>query len=371
MLTVPQSDPGASYAANRAALDAAMQGALTSGWYILGENVAEFEREFASWGCMSHALGVANGTDAITVALKALGIGEGHAVATVSHTAVATIVGIQLAGATPILLDIDAFYTLDAHQLDSARNVAEANGLRLGAILPVHLYGQPADLAAITRFAAQQDCVVIEDCAQAHGALWNERLVGSITEASSFSFYPTKNLGAFGDGGATGFRDADAMTRATQIRQYGWDSERRCQRFGMNTRLDELQAAVLRIKLKSLDQDIQRRRAIAATYQDGLRNLQLQLPVTRPDCVHAWHQFVIALDNRDRFRQAMSVAGIGTAIHYAPPNHTHPAYTNALRASNLKRTDDVCSRIVSLPMFPELTDFQVSRVIDGVRASCS
>ena len=371
MLTIPQSDPGASYLAHRREIDSAIQAALASGWYILGNQVSAFEREFASYVGTPHMLGVANGTDAITLALRALGIGSGHAVATVSHTAVASIVGIQLAGATPVLLDIDDYYTLDADQLMVAAKVAEAQNLRLAAILPVHLYGQPADLEGIGTFARAAGTVVIEDCAQAHGALWNGQMVGSIGEAASFSFYPTKNLGAFGDGGATAFRDGDAMARATQLRQYGWDADRRCQQFGMNSRLDEVQAAILRTKLPRLAADIDRRRAIAATYHEGLSNLPIALPKVREGCVHAWHQYVISLPDRDAFRLAMTTAGIGTAIHYTPPNHLHPVYQKALRARPLIRTERASQQIVSLPMFPELTEVQVSRVIDAVRASCS
>jgi dTDP-4-amino-4,6-dideoxygalactose transaminase len=367
---IPQSNPGASYLAQRADIDSAIQEVLASGWYILGGQVSTFEREFASYIGVPHMLGVANGTDAITLALKSLGIGPGDAVATVSHTAVASIVGIQLSGATPVLLDIDEFYTLDPEQLKGAATVAEAHNLRLAAVLPVHLYGQSADLDRIAAFSRAIGGVIIEDCAQAHGAVWNGKMLGSIGDAASFSFYPTKNLGAFGDGGATAFRDSDVMTRANQLRQYGWDADRRCQQHGMNSRLDELQAAILRAKLTRLAADIERRRAIAAAYNDGLRDLPILLPEVREGCVHAWHQYVVSVSDREAFRNAMTTAGIGTAIHYTPPNHLHPVYRNALRAGALTRTEVACERIVSLPMFSELTDPQVNRVIDAIRAAC-
>jgi dTDP-4-amino-4,6-dideoxygalactose transaminase len=195
-------------------------------------------------------------------------------------------------------------------------------------------------------------------------------MVGSITEAASFSFYPTKNLGAIGDGGATVFRDADAANRGTQLRQYGWDTERNCQRFGRNTRLDELQAAILRSKLSRLSADIARRRDIAATYDDGLRNLPLTRPKVREGCEHAYHQYVISVSDRDGFRRAMTKAGVGTAIHYTPANHLHPAYAKVARIGGaLPRTEQAAKHVVSLPIFPELSDVQLSRVIDAIRTT--
>lgn len=367
--TIPQTDPGASYRAHREEIDAAVQASLAGGWYILGEAVAKFEREFAEFIGANNIVGVANGTDAITLALKALGVGPGDAVVTVSHTALATLVGIQLSGATPILVDVDAYGTLDPRFLEDCATLAGARDLRLAAIVPVHLYGQPADLEPIMAFAKKHGAVVIEDCAQSHGALWNGQMTGSITEAASFSFYPTKNLGAFGDGGAVALRDADAAARAVQLRQYGWDTHRLSQRFGMNSRLDEVQAAILRCKLPRLASDIARRRAIAAAYDDGLGNLQIALPKTREGCVHAWHQYVVSVSDQADFRAKLGKSGVATAIHYAPPNHVHPAYKETLRVGSLARTEHESARVVSLPMFPEMTDEQVNRVIDVVRAT--
>ena len=370
MVSIPQSNPGASSAGYKDEIDRSIQRVMASGWYILGQEVAAFEREFANFIGASNVIGVANGTDAITIALEALGVGPGCAVVTVSHTAVASIVGVQLSGATPLLVDIDEHYTLDPQHLEAAAASAKKQGLRLAAILPVHLYGQPADLDPIIDFAKVNGAVVIEDCAQAHGALWKGRMVGGITEAASFSFYPTKNLGAIGDGGATSFRDPEVVARGMQLRQYGWDAERRCQHFGRNSRLDELQAAILRAKLKGLAADIARRREIAAAYDEGLRNLPLTLPKVREGAVHAYHQYVVSVANQNAFRESLVKAGVGTAIHYAPANHLHPAYAKATRVGGaLPATEEAAKHVVSLPMFPELTDGQVSRVIDAVRTT--
>jgi dTDP-4-amino-4,6-dideoxygalactose transaminase len=370
MASIPQCDPSASYLAQREAIDAAVLRVLASNRYILAGEVAAFEHDFGKWLGVSHVISVANGTDAITIALRALGIGPGCAVATVSHTATATLAAIELAGATPILLDIDEFHTIDAAALPAATVQAERLGMRLAAIAPVHIYGQPADMDAILSFAKKHGAVVVEDCAQALGATWKGQMLGTLAEGASFSFYPTKNLGAIGDGGALTLANGDAASRAAKLRQYGWDDHRLSQMSGINSRLDEIQAGILRVKLEFLSKNVARRQAIAAIYNDGLSNTQLRTPKVREGGTHAYHQYVVEVDNQQRFRETLAAAGVGTAIHYLPPTHMHPTYRKtAIAGGRLPSTEEVCQRIVSLPMFPEMTEAQVNRVIDASRAA--
>jgi dTDP-4-amino-4,6-dideoxygalactose transaminase len=368
-----QADPGASYRAQQAEIDAAVARALASGWYILGEEVEAFEREFAAWLGVTHSVGVANGTDAIIVALRALGIGRGSAVATVSHTATATLAAIEAAGAEPVLIDIDDYYTLDASALDAADAAASAKGLRLAAVVPVHIYGQPGDLDAISAFCERKGIPLIEDCAQAHGATWKGVNVGTIGAIGTFSLYPTKNLGGIGDGGVVATNSAAYAQVLKRLRQYGWDQHRISQEPGLNSRLDVVQSAILRVKLKTLTANNARRQAIADAYNKGLAGSGATLPKVRQHATHVYHQYVIEVEDRDRVRAKLSELGIGTAIHYTPPAHTYPAYAGrlAIASGALPRTEAACTRILSLPMYPELTDAQVARVIDGVSGAIS
>jgi len=358
---IPQMDPGAGYRAQRAAIDAAVARALSSGWYILGQEVASFEREFAVASGIPHAIGVASGTDALILALKGLGIGPGDRVATVSHTAVATVAAVVLAGAEPVLIDIDPVrYTLDPDSLAAAMD-----GVR--AVIPVHLYGCPADMDAICRIARQHGAFVVEDCAQAHGATFDGRPVGTFGDAAAFSFYPTKNLGALGDGGAVAAGDAALAERLRILREYGWRERYVSDVEGMNSRLDELQAAILRVRLPALAAANARRAAIAEAYVEGLADTGLVLPTTRPG--HVWHQFVIRHPARDALRQALKAQGVGTGIHYPVPVHLQPAYAGriAIGPTGLAATEAAAREVLSLPMFPELDDEAVARVIAAVR----
>jgi dTDP-4-amino-4,6-dideoxygalactose transaminase len=370
---VPQNDPKAAYLAQRPAIDAAIAGVLASGWYILGEETSCFEAEFAAaMGCR-HGVGVGNGTDALILALRALGIGPGQTVATVSHTAVATVAAIEIVGARPLLIDIDpATYTMDPAALAQALAAPPPGGDPIAAILPVHLYGQAADLAALGALAQRYGVRLIEDCAQAHGATFAGRPVGSFGDIACFSFYPTKNLGALGDGGALTTSDDALAAEIRAIREYGWRERRYVsERTGVNSRLDELQAAILRVKLPHLAADNARRAAIAARYDSGLAGLNLAVPARAPGRSHVFHQYVVRTKRRDALREALQAAGIGSNIHYPAPVHLQPAYRGriALAPSGLDETERAAGEILSLPMYPQLSAEQVDRTIAAVRAA--
>jgi len=268
---IPQADPGAGYRAHQAEIDAAVARALGSGWYILGREGEAFEREFAAWLGAKRAVGCANGTDALALILRGLGIGEGCTVATVSHTAVATVAAIEMAGATPLLLDIDPdTYTMDPDELAAVLEDPPPGLPPIRAAIAVHLYGQACDLDPMLRACAEGGVALIEDCAQAHGAALDGRRLGTLGTAAAFSLYPTKNLGALGDGGVLATDDLDLADRIAAIRQYGWQERYVSALVGVNSRLDEVQAAILRARLPHLDAGNARRRRIAAAYDAAL-----------------------------------------------------------------------------------------------------
>jgi dTDP-4-amino-4,6-dideoxygalactose transaminase len=366
-----QANPGAGYRAARGEIDAAVARVLASGHYILGPEVAAFEAEFARWLGAPAALGCANGTDALVLALKALGVGPGDAVATVSHTAVATVAAIGMAGATPVLLDVEPdTYTLDPAEL-AALLAAPPPGLGpVKAVVAVHLYGQPAAIDAICAVAARHGAAVIEDCAQAHGAALDGRAVGSWGEAAAFSFYPTKNLAALGDGGAVATARPDLAARVRALRQYGWDAARLSGEPGVNSRLDEVQAAILRVMLARLDADNARRRAVAEAYDAALADGATRPPARRPGATHVFHQYVVAHGDRDAAQARLRAAGVGTAVHYPVPVHLQPAYRGrvALGPAGCRTTERIAGEILSLPMHPHLTEGEVARVCAALAA---
>jgi len=371
-ITVPQADPGAGYRALKAEIDAAVARALASGWYILGREGQAFEAEFAAWLGAAHALGCANGTDALELCLRGLGIGPGSTVVTVSHTAVATVAAIERAGAAPLLLDIDALhYTMDPAELADVLNNPPAGLPPIRAVIPVHLYGQPADLGPIIAACARHGVAVIEDCSQAHGATLDGRKVGALTEAAAFSLYPTKNLGALGDGGVLAARDPALSERITALRQYGWRRRYVSDEPGVNSRLDELQAAILRVKLRHLDAQNARRAAIAARYDEALAGGRLAPPARRPGAIHVYHQYVLRVPDRDATATRLRAAGVATAVHYPAPVHTQPAYLGrvALGPSGCRNSESAAREVLSLPMFPEMSEAQIDhicRVLGGL-----
>jgi dTDP-4-amino-4,6-dideoxygalactose transaminase len=361
---IPWASPLAQYRAHQAPIQSAINRVLYSGTYILGAEVEAFESAFADYCGGGHGVGVASGTDALILALKALGIGPDDEVITVSHTAVATVAAILAVGATPVLVDVDETYlTLDPAALDRVATP------RSKAMITVHLYGQAADLDPILSFARERKLALIEDCAQACGGSYRGRRLGSIGDIGCFSFYPTKNLGAIGDGGIVLSREPKIAERVRRLRQYGWDNARQTQETGFNSRLDPLQAAILQAKLPHLDADNARRAAIARRYEQGLCGLPITTPKERAATQHAYHLYVIACAQRDALMAHLAERQIGCAIHYPVPVHRQRGYAErvTVAAGVLLVTERICQQILSLPLFPELHDDDVDRVIAAVR----
>jgi len=354
------ASPAAQYRAHKNAIEAAITRVLDSGTYVLGSEVESFERAFADYCSVAYSVGTGSGTDALILALRALGIGPGDEVVTVSHTALATVAAIIATGATPLLVDVDAAsYTIDPARVD------EAVGPRTKAIVAVHLYGLPADLDAIEAIAKRNRLRLVEDCAQAAGARYRGRRVGSIGDVACFSFYPTKNLGAIGDGGMVTTKDAALASRVRRLRQYGWNEDRETEDVGVNSRLDSLQAAILAAKLPHLETDNARRAAIAAGYAEGLSGLPIAVPATREGATHVYHLYVIACDERDALIKHLRRHGIDCGIHYPVPVHLQKVYADRVRVAEggLKVTEHLTRHIISLPIYPELGDAEVERVI--------
>lgn len=356
------SDPHAQYLEHKEAIDSAISRVLNSGNYILGPETQAFEREFSEFTQSKYCSGVANGTDAILLALKACNIGDGDEVITVSLTASATAAAIYQAGAKAVYVDVDPeSYTLDIEQLQ------EKIGSRTKAIIPVHLYGHPAEIGAIMDIAAEHDLYVIEDCAQAHGATYKGRRVGSFGDLGCFSFYPTKNLGAIGDGGAVVSSNRSLADKVKLLREYGWKDKFNSSILGWNSRLDEIQAAILRVKLKKLTHLNQRRSDLADIYNRELRGLDLILPTVKEHCSHAYHLYVIRMSDRDGLMAHLKKEGIFAGIHYPVPVHQQAAYSST--GTSLKRTDAYCNEILSLPIYPEL-GHKIEAVYSAVKEFC-
>ena len=360
------TDPGAGYLAHKDEIDHAVRRVCERGWYILGDEVSRFEDEFADYIGVAHGIGVASGTDAIELALRACGVGRDHVVLTVSHTASATVAAIERCGATAALIDINpSTLTIDVDQLENA--YASGDG-QITAIVPVHLYGHPANMPAIMAFAHRHDLYVIEDCAQAHGAHIGEKKVGAWGHLAAFSFYPTKNLGGLGDGGMVVTRDTTLAQTTKMLREYGWEQRFISNAPGINSRLDELQAAVLRVRLRYLDQENTQRKNIAAIYNACLTSAGIVLPTTAPGCNHAYHQYVVRTPQRDGLRKHLDRHAIGTLIHYPAAVHQQPAYAHLPHATSLDETEDVVSQILSLPIYPQLGEQRAVMVADQVIA---
>ena len=360
-MTIPFLELLPAYRELKAEIDAALDRVLASGWYILGEEVQSFEQEFAAFCGVSHAIGVANGLDALRLALLAWEIGPGDEVIVPANTFIATWLAVSQCGAVPVGVDPDP----QTHTI-TAGAIAAAITPRTRAIVPVHLYGQPADLDPILALARQHNLAVIEDAAQAHGAEYCQRRIGGHGDLVSWSFYPGKNLGALGDGGAITTNRADLAERLRALRNYGSTQKYVHDSLGINSRLDPLQAAVLRVKLKYLDQWNNRRRRIAALYQSGLAGLDLRLPVVPSWANPVWHLFVIQSDERDDVQRRLTEAGIGSQIHYPIPPHRQKAYA-AFAGQSFPIAESLANTVLSLPMGPHLSEEDAAQVVKVLR----
>ncbi|WP_218004528.1 DegT/DnrJ/EryC1/StrS family aminotransferase [Microtetraspora niveoalba] len=338
---------------------------LSSGWYVLGQEVEAFEREFADYCGVGHCVGVANGTDAIELGLRALGVGRGSRVATVANAGFYTTTALAALGAEPVFVDVDR----DTKLMDLAHLKQVVEQAAPDAVVVTHLFGLLHDMDAVLAIADQAGVPVFEDCAQAHGARRGGRAAGSFGAAASFSFYPTKNLGALGDGGAVVTGSADVALRVRRLRQYGWESRYRTgEGGGRNSRLDEMQAAVLRAKLPFLDGWNRRRRDIATRYTREIRHPRVDRPAVHGE-EYVAHLYVVTCDGREALRARLAEAGITTDVHYPVPDHRQPVLTGAGGpVAALPVTDELAASITTLPCYPELSDEEVTRVISHVNA---
>lgn len=360
---IPAFDLKRQYRSIGAEIDQAIRGVLESGWFILGDNVRSFEQEFSEYCGASFGIGLASGTDALQFGLRACGIGEGDEVITAANSAFATATAISWTGAKPVFSDIDDTYTIDVAKIE------EKVTARTKAVVPVHLYGQPADLGALVEIAKKHDLKIIEDACQAHGAEYNGKKVGSVGDVGCFSFYPTKNLGAYGDGGMAITSHEDIAEKLRLLRDYGQVSRYDHRVKGYNSRLDELQAAILRVKLRKLDEWNVKRRQHAKLYDELLGSASVVTPIVRDDVLHAYHLYVVRSPYRDQLRQWLKENGVATDIHYPVPIHLQPAYSElGMERGSLPLTEQYAAEILSLPMYPELTRDEIKRCAEIIRS---
>ena len=347
----------------RAELVAAFERVLDSGWYIMGDELKRFEQEYAAYCGAAHCVGVANGLDALSLALRALDVGAGDEVIVPSNTYIATWLAVTHVGATPVPVEPDDH----THNIDPARLEAAITP-RTKAIMPVHLYGQPADMGPILEIARRHGLKVVEDGAQAHAARYKGERLGAHGDAVAWSFYPGKNLGALGDGGAVTTHDETVAARLRELRNYGSKVKYHNEVIGWNSRLDELQAALLRVKLPKLDADNKHRAAVAQRYLQGLAGLDLVLPVVPAWAEPAWHLFVVRHRQRDALAKRLADAGIGTVIHYPVAPHLQPAYaTLGLKRGALPISEAMHAQVLSLPIGPTQSVEQTEQVIHALR----
>jgi len=360
---VPLVDLRAQYETIRREVDPAVLRVLGSGSYVQGGEVKLFEQEFADHVGAAHAIAVNSGTSAIHLALLAAGIGRGDEVITVAHTFVATVAAILYADAVPILVDIDPeTYAIDVERIEAAISP------RTRAIIPVHLYGHPAQMDAILDIARRHNLTVIEDAAQAHGARYKDRLVGSVGDLTCFSFYPSKNLGAYGEGGAVTTNRDDFDRTLRMLRDWGCERKYHHQLKGFNYRLDEIQATILRVKLRHLDAWNQARRDHAAAYASGLQDSAVVLPVEKPWALHVYYVYAVRSQARDELQQWLKARGVESGIHYPIPVHLQPAYSDlGYRKGDFPHAELAAEQVLSLPLYPELRPEQRARAIEAVR----
>jgi dTDP-4-amino-4,6-dideoxygalactose transaminase len=364
-MPIPLCDLSAQFQPLKAEILAAIEGVLDSMHLFLGPNTAAFESEFAAYCGARECVAVGNGTDALHLALRAAGVGPGDEVITVAHTFFATAEAIWMAGARPVFVDIDPqTFTMDARQLEKGISA------RTKAILPVHLYGQMADLQPILDVAARHGLVVIEDAAQAHGATYHGRRAGSIGHLGCFSFYYSKNLGAYGEAGAVTTSDPELAQRLRLLRDHGSEVRYQHTTFGFNSRMDEIQAAILRLKLRHLDAWNAQRRQHAASYDDGLRGSGIEPARLVTDGSHVYYVYVVRSGDRDALRARLAERDIQTGIHFPVPIHLQPAAESlGYAAGDLPHPEQAAREVLSLPMYPELTREQIACVAEAVRSA--
>ena len=340
----------------------AIQRVLESGWFILGEELKRFEEEFAEYIGVKYGIGVNSGSDALYLAIKVLGIGRGDEVITVSHTFISTVDAIVRNGAKPVFVDIDpGTYTIDVSKIEE--KITE----RTKAIIPVHLYGHPADMDPIMEIAEKYGLYVIEDACQAHGAEYKGRKVGSIGHIGCFSFYPVKNLGAYGDAGMVVTNNEELAEKLRTIRNYGSSKKYHHDFVGVNSRLDEIQAAVLRVKLRHLDEWNEKRRKIAKLYNELLENTEIITPIEKEWAKHVYHLYVIRHKERDKLQKYLKENGIKTQIHYPVPVHKQRAYLDLGINEYLLITERICNEILSLPMYPWFEEGEIEYISEIIR----
>lgn len=335
---------------------------IKSGYYVLGPNVKAFETEFASYCGVAHCVGVANGTEALELGLRSLGVTPGKVVAVVANAAMYGTTAVLACGAEPVFIDIDPLTST----MDPAALAAVLATRHIDVVIITHLYGQLADMRSLVALAASHGCAVFEDCAQAHGARdTNGKMAGSFGHAASFSFYPTKNLGALGDGGAVVTNQSEVADKVRKLRQYGW-SAKYCNQLegGRNSRLDELQAAFLRQMLPMLNSWNAQRRAIANRYSSQIRHPKISVPPVRGDDFVA-HLYVVKSTERVALQQHLAACGVDTDIHYPTPDYRQPLFDRRFEGTRLTITETACEQVLTLPCFPELTDSEVSQVVDA------
>ncbi len=368
---VPMAAPGRAYISQKATIDSAVEGVLNQGHYIQGVQCERFEQAFAKWTGVKHGIAVASGTDALTIALRSVGIQAGDAIVTAANTAGATIAAIQACGCIPILADIDE-KTMNIC-VTSAEKVIEdwKNQHPIRAIIPVHMYGQAVAMPGVLALAEKFDLKVVEDAAQAHGSSWANKRVGTWGHAAAFSFYPTKNLGAFGDAGMLLTPSQAVEQQARELRQYGWRERQVSYREGINSRMDEIQAAILNARLSVLEKETSHRQTIAKRYENTLCDIsELRLPFIAEPATHVFHQFVVKHPQRDHLAAHLDGAGIDSAVLYPKPVHQQPAWQNLPRpkGDGLPISEKNATQILSIPVHPFLSEQEVERVIEAVRS---
>ncbi|NME35815.1 MULTISPECIES: DegT/DnrJ/EryC1/StrS aminotransferase family protein [Fusobacterium] len=334
---------------------------LRKGWYILGEECEKFEEEYANYVGTKYSLGIDNGLNALVLAFRALNIGKGDEVIVQGNTFIATVMGITINGATPIFIEPDEYYNIDTNKIE------EKITNKTKAICVVHLYGQATEMDKILELCQKYNLKLVEDCAQAHGAKYNGQMVGSFGDIGCFSFYPGKNLGCFGDGGAITTNNKEIYDRIKMLRSYGSEKKYHHIEVGYNSRLDELQAGLLRIKLSHLVELTDEREKLTKKYLDGIKNPLVTLPKIKENCTHVWHLFVVRVENRDKFQKYLEENGIGTMIHYPIPPHLSVAYKElGYKVGDYPITEKYANTVLSLPLYNGMTEEEIDYVIKKI-----